>query len=382
MLRFVTILLFIIAIAVRSALLGGVAALLGLALIVTGLWTTRVGRALKVQRTVSPVLALGDTAEVVITLTNGSVLPVPWLLLMESVPPLLRALPLPHTVVALAAGGTRIFRYPVRAAQRGWYQLGPLQVRLGDVLGLGQHNLTLPAANVTVLPRVLPLAALPLPALLPFGPLSTSRRRGEDPARPAGVRPYQGSDGVRRIDWKATAHRNDLMVRRADPAIAPETTLALAFRAADYPARVLHDSLERAITATASLSVALLQRKLPVGLITNGIDPKHQDAVIALAQAKGDGQRLRLLETLGRLTLGSGGSLWEIMAQQPLPWGGTVVIVCADLTPDALPDVLRLLRRGQQLVVCLVEPTTLGQATARRYGIGCLVVDERGNVGR
>jgi hypothetical protein len=64
------------------------------------------------------------------------------------------------------------------------------------------------------------------------------------------------------------------------------TTIALAFGSRDYEARVLGDVIERAATAAASLAVALLQRKLPVGLVANGHDPQSGADGVALRPPK------------------------------------------------------------------------------------------------
>lgn len=379
-LRLLALAIFIAAVLFRSVLLGGIGMVLGSATVVTGLWNAGVKRGLRVRRVVEPTLGWNTDGEVELSITNSSLLPVPWVQIEESVPPPLRATAPPHLVFALPPGESRTFRYPIHGSQRGWYAVGPLRLTTGDVLGFRAERLAVRPNFVTVLPRVVPLTELGLPATLPWGPLSTSRRRGEDPARPAGVRPYQASDGVRRIDWKATAHRNELMVRRADPTIAPETTFALTFRLQDYPARVVQNALERAITAVASLAVALLGRKLPVGLIANGYDPKHQTEGVTLPLGKGDGQRQLLLEVLGRLEAGRAHDLLDLVSRQPLPWGGTLALVMADLTPSDLPRIAQLRRRGQQVVVVLVEATAQGTALAKRLGLMYLSIDSRGQV--
>jgi uncharacterized protein (DUF58 family) len=331
-----------------------------------------------VRYEVPTIVNYGETAEISIRITNTSLLPAPWLQMTDSVPPALRVSTPPQTAFMLGAGASRDFAYAVRGARRGYYRLGPLRLVMGDVLGLYTRQLTTPAAEMTVLPQVLPLQSLILPAQQMFGPLPSAMRRGEDPARPAGVRPYHASDGVRRLDWKSTARSGELQVRRAEPSVAPETTLALSFGGEDYPANVVKDSLERAIVASASLGAALLARKLPVGLISNGRDPKYPDAEVVLPQGKGDGHMQQLLQLLGRLESGADAPLADQLARHPLPWGGTLVLIVADLTSDLLPQVIALRRRGQYLVLALLEATSGGLALARSQRLPVYPIDERG----
>ncbi len=377
-LRILAIILVMSALVLRSTLLAAAAFMLGGATIITGWWIGRVERRLRVRHSVPGTVNYGEEVPVTIEITNTSLLPVPWLQVVDSIPLVLRTAPALRAAFPLGAGATRRLSYRVRGARRGFYHLGPVRLRMGDVLGLYLRQLTAPPAELTVFPRVVPLHELGLPAQLPFGPLPANLRRGEDPARPAGVRPYQASDGVRRLDWKSTARQGELLVRRADPTVAPETTLALAFRLQDFPARVVQDSLERAAVAAASLGAALLARKLPVGLVSNGLDPKHPQVEVVLPLGKGDGHLQLLLTLLGRLEAAEGPSLFDLLARQVLPWGGTLILMLADLHVELLPQIDVLRRRGQHIVTLLLEPSPGGLALARRQRLLGLPVDSRG----
>jgi uncharacterized protein (DUF58 family) len=180
------------------------------------------------------------------------------------------------------------------------------------------------------------------------------------------------------LDWKSSARGGTLLLRRAEASIAPTTTIALAFGSQDYEARVLGDVIERAATAAASLAVALLQRKLPVGLVANGHDPQSGADGVALRPAKGDEQRHQLLHLIGRLQVG-GADLWTLLRAQALPWGGTTVVVLSDLFIDVLPELTALRRRGQQLVVMLVDSSQNGRVLARQQqNITTYIVDRQG----
>lgn len=366
------------AVVIRSPLLGGAAFIMAGSPLVAAWWTGRIERGLRLRHVVPETLSYGETSTVTLEVSNTSLLPVPWLQLTTSVPLMLRAAPPLRTAFALGAGGSRRMTYPIRGSRRGFYRVGPLRVATGDVLGLYLRQLNAPAAAVTVLPEILHLHALGLPAQAPFGPLTRRQQRGEDPARPAGVRPYQSSDGARRLDWKSSARHGELFVRRSEPSIAPETTLALCFRLEDYPSHVVKDSLERAAVVAASLAAALLARRLPVGLVTNGVDDKNPGAEVVLPTGKGDGHLGLLLTVLGRLSASKGSSIFELLAGIPLPWGGTLVLILADLDMELLVPIQTLKRRGQHVTLALLEPSPGGVALARGQGLLPLSVDRRG----
>lgn len=363
--------------AIRSELIAAVSvALLAAALLSRG-WLRSVERGLLVWRELPEHLPWGESAQVVVTVRNRALLRVPWLEIRESVPLALRVADPPRRVLTLGAGESGSIGYTIRGARRGLYVVGPLQISLGDVLGLQRVRLNGPVSSVVVYPRVLPLPELGLPAALLVGPLRG--KRGEDPARPAGVRPYLPGDDIRRLDWKASAHGRALLVRRADATIAPEVTIALAFGRRDYAADVVQDAQERAVIVAASLAAHLLHVKLPVSLLTNGYDPATQQMGAAVGWGKGEGHRHLLLNLLGRLATGDDTPLFAVLAAHPLPWGGTIMLIIGDLSPACLPDIAALRRRGQGIVLLLVEATRDGLALARQEHLSAFRVGRRGD---
>ena len=94
---------------------------------------------------------LGESVDVMLTLTNKSRLAVPWLQFQESVPPELRLQATTSRVVTLRGRETVHYSYQVKAMQRGYYQLGPLRITSGDLFGLARQRFgTLPADHLTV----------------------------------------------------------------------------------------------------------------------------------------------------------------------------------------------------------------------------------------
>ncbi|MDL9981003.1 DUF58 domain-containing protein [Microbacterium sp. ASV49] len=128
------------------------------------------------------------------------------------------------------AGGDRTveFDYPLTATERGVYALGPLSVTTGDPFGLARRATTVGSTTrVTVAPAIVELPPLWDPAGEAGGTnLTTTSRLGQG-ADNLIARPYVSGDSMRRIHWRATAHRDTLMVRQEEQESTPQATVVL-----------------------------------------------------------------------------------------------------------------------------------------------------------
>ena len=366
------LILFVVAAALRSELF------FYLLYIVVGLqmlvrfWLRRGAGQLNWIRRAPTAAFPGERATVEVDVTNRGLLPLPWLTLTESVPPALHNPPTIREVLSLGANATYVLKYTIVGQRRGYYRLGPLTLSTGDVLGLDERILSRTEHDaLTIYPAALPLAELGLPASLPYGTLATPQRLFSDPARPAGVRPYQAADGVRRIDWKTTAHAGTPQVRRYQPAIALETLIALAFSRDEYGGRFAYDMMERALTAAASIATHLNQQRQPIGLCTTGIDAATDQPAGAVPVGPGRANLIAMMGILGRLELAQSGDLPELTSRAAagLGWGSTVVMITGQRGPDLIARLLPLQRRGLSVALIISEPTPSELGLPRQYGI-------------
>jgi uncharacterized protein (DUF58 family) len=116
----------------------------------------------------------------------------------------------------LLAHGRTSLRYEVVPSRRGSRRLGAVTVRYGSLLGLVSRQERTPlVATVDVYPDV--HAARSLELLRRQGRqdarLGSLRVRGGDTEFER-LRPYQGGDEVRHVDWRASARRDELVVRQ------------------------------------------------------------------------------------------------------------------------------------------------------------------------
>lgn len=366
------IILLILAVVLRSELFFYLLYLVVGLYVAARWWVSHSARRLHVRRSVPEAAFPGDNVTVTIEVRNTGLLPLPWLSLRETLPPALHTPPMVHEVISPGAVARCEVRYTLFSRRRGYYPIGPLIMQTGDVLGIGERTVgELPPAMLTIYPTVLPLEDLGLPAALPFGVLPISRRLFTDPARPIGVRPYQPVDGVRRIDWKATARLGEPQVRRYQPAIAVETMIAVAFSRAEYGGVYAYDTTERALIAAASIAAYLIERRQMVGICTTGLDAASHTPASALPPGSGRTRLLQILALLGRLELAQEGDLAKTIVQSStgLGWGSTVVMISGQRAHELLPCALGLRQRGFNVALVIADALPADLALAQRYGI-------------
>ena len=241
---------------------------------------------LTTQRTVTPArLPRGETAEVLLEVTNSDKRPGGLWVLGEQVPPDLG--PSPRLVVdRLPGGATARFSYRVLGQRRGRHLLGPLRLRLVDPFGLVERSAVgTDSATLLVVPRVHALGAQG-PAGGHGGGGEGSRRtiavHGEDDVS---TREYRYGDDLRKVHWRATARTGELMVRLEERPWRAQATLLLDTRSrahllAPRQATALRigpagdgdppaDSLEWLIEAAASIGTTLADRGAALRAVTD-----------------------------------------------------------------------------------------------------------------
>jgi len=242
---------------------------------------------LVVERTVSPgVVPVGGSASVRLDL-HGRGRGGPTLLGEDVVPPVLRASPR-FVVERLAAGTSASVRYGLVGVRRGRHPVGPLRVVTQDAFGLVALSRSSRAVD--------PLLVVPaLQLLAPLrvrgggaGASSVDPGAGEDDVVP---REYRHGDDRRRVHWRTSARRGELMVRRDERPRRAGAAVLLDRGAGDVVGAdpTGREAFERAVTAVASAGERLALDGVGVRLLLGAAG----DAV--RADARGRPARLERL---------------------------------------------------------------------------------------
>jgi uncharacterized protein (DUF58 family) len=227
---------------------------------------------------------------------------------------------------------------------------------------------------VLVYPKIVPLSALGLPALRPFGDLQTPRRLSEDPLRLVGARDYATGDSFRHIHWKATAHRQALQTKVFDPSAMLPLTIFLNVNTAEMLYEGIDSELqEYAITAAASIAAWAAENGHPVGLYVNSIAQVEAQR-IRIRPSRQPHQLLYILEALAKVMSFGRWPIETILQTEAvhLPYGASVVVITATTTPKLHHTLLDLRKRefGLTLVTLGEKAETLSLPGSRQYHIG------------
>ena len=336
---------------------------------------------------------IGEKVGVAVTIKNTGKLPIPWLIVEDSVPKeaLLQRPPRISldgrrmNIMQLGPGGQKLLLYQVNFLMRGYYQLGPLLLESGDLFGLHRRfRVETRPHFVLVFPKVVPLEGYDLASRRPIGEVRLTHRLFEDPTRISGIRGYQPGDPLNRVHWRATARTGVLQCKMYEPSCIAGLTLLLDFHKASFPAQGEPHRSELAVTAAASLANAVYQLGQQIGFITNGRDAadrirqegiRHEFRTRSLAldtvemegrndrlrpvvveTRRGPEQFLRILEALARVELTDGLTFSQLILETTsrLPRDATVVTLLADVPAETAIALGNLRRRGYAVTAVLV----------------------------
>jgi uncharacterized protein (DUF58 family) len=244
--------------------------------------------------------------------------------------------------------------YPVRPHLRGIHLIGPVLVRVSDPFGLTEFRQNLAGrGRLVALPEVAPLTGLPAGAGQGTGEDGSTRLRAGRGEDGVGVRQYRYGDDMRRVHWKSTARRDELMVRVEERPWQGGVTLLLDRRAAAHRGSGAASSLEWSVSAVASIGTHLHRHGQPVRLVT-------EDAQV-LSDTNGlrvdDYDNEMLLDALAMVSPSAGRELnWDAD-----PAGGRELIaVLGAITPSGVAELTRLRPQGTLNLAVLVDVRVWG----------------------
>lgn len=265
--------------------------------------------------------------------------------------------PFPAEGVQRTADGVSMtMRYPISGVRRGLTSLGPLRLITADPFGLFLRIDELgDVTPVTIVPAVLPLPRLADRTGRAGGTAQTSSHRLGQGADNLSPRRYAPGDSMRRIHWRATAHRGDLMVRQEEQESSPDALVILdraGSRWQDADGGTDADGFDRAVTACASVAVHLVDQGFAVDVVDatgvligrlRGAEDERDGLLVALAGvAPRSGERDQGLpaanegHTVGPLVMITGAIDATDAAALPHGGAGTPILLATSPGTDAL----------------------------------------------
>ncbi|WP_431778428.1 DUF58 domain-containing protein [Microbacterium aurantiacum] len=220
------------------------------------------------------------------------------------------------------------FVYTVTGSRRGVHELGPLAVTLTDPFGLVRRRVRFPSrTSVTVAPAIVDLTGLTDAPGESGGTLHATTDRLGQGADNLVARPYAPGDSMRRIHWRATAHRDQLMVRQEESESTPEASVVLDRGALRWSVEAQDLSGEdAAFDAAVSACISATARLVRDGYAVEVVD--EEGGILAERIESGDTAEVEELRTrLALITAHRDSGLAALTRQFANASTGPVVVV-------------------------------------------------------
>jgi uncharacterized protein (DUF58 family) len=239
---------------------------------------------------------------------------------------------------------------------RSNYQIGPLTVRVRDPFGLYLTERHLTHETLCVMPRPENLSNVRLRPrhVGPWPGLVASKALGMG-SEFYSLREYVFGDDPKRINWKASAHYNSLIVNETEAERVTDIMIVLDANVAFFgPGGI--EMFEREVRATASIARFLLRQGNRVGLVLQG---GERGSVPAGFGKRHERRILYLLAAArpGRPSV-STGYVMNLLANRMLPSRAQTVIISPLLDPEVREGIKQLSTAGYSMLVLSPTPTT------------------------
>lgn len=169
-------------------------------------------------------------------------------------------------------GNQRITRrLSFKTTARGTFRINELQATSKDLFL--RHTFAHIYSNdttVMVMPKRIPMKDFPSMRMKLMGDNMIDRVDPPDPYAFRGIRPYQSYDTMRSINWKASAHMNELMVNQYQATTDNEMRIYLNLT--PYMKSNADRLAEHSISIVSTLAADCMSHGIRVGFVTNGYD--------------------------------------------------------------------------------------------------------------
>ena len=363
----------------REILVVAAAALL---LVGTGLLVARIRRPrFEVVRLFSPpVVAAGSTVQVGLRIRNQAAAPSPHLVWNDAIP--WKEPSAPHELLPIGGGQSQrrvvTVGYELHPPRRGLYEIGPLVVEHEDPFGMARSTLAIGEHDRLVV----------VPALIDLPPGGPNLADGEGTAqlvqrRVTGndddltTREYRTGDALRRVHWRASARRGELMVRQEEHRSHPDARIVLDTRLAGYPDAVIDDADPWHPTSTSEAfewtvrMLASLGVHLDAAGFSVSIEETAKPQIDQLGERWDGGRREGFLTSLAGVKLVDAGPE-RLERAHVVDAAGPVFAVLGDPEILTVDWLIRHRRAGDVGIVFLVEPRS--HVVERLTGAGWLCI--------
>lgn len=227
----------------------------------------------------------GEKLELIETLSNNKLIPVPWVRVESRMSASLKFkrqdnldinMDQFHKSIFFLGGNSRIIRrHEILCLKRGYFDCSRVFVVAGDLFGLGSDSRDITGdTKLYVFPEILKPSQLPEAALKWQGDVAVRRWILPDPVLVSGIREYRSGDSQKDVHWGATARSGALQVKTRDFTVSPRIMLVFNTQITDDLAGAMHprdvDIVETGVNICASIAAWCVGNAFDVGFASNG----------------------------------------------------------------------------------------------------------------
>ncbi len=236
----------------------------------------------------------------------------------------------------------------------GVHPLGVLSCRVNDCFSLFSFSRSLktPFANVTVLPN--PIKTQPLTFSPGEGEASAIERAQADPTTPTDTRLWQEGDELKRVHWKLSIRRQQLIVHTYEQNQRPDALVLLDCAEPDAPENRRAAAIDTLTECCAGVLEALLDAGHAVRMPLSSTGTREVSGVGSESLAA-----MRRELALESFSAPPEFSRILALASRRMHRTGSTAILTTRLTPHVADDVIALSRMGPHTYFYLVTPAPL-----------------------
>lgn len=192
-----------------------------------------------------------------------------------------------------------LFENDLLLDKRGVYDLGPPELRGGDIFGFFSKKKVAPAHfEVVVYPRLVRIHPISIPKRSFYG-IPGTMCPVEDPVYVFGTRDYQPGRPARNIHWKASARHHRLQEKLCEP--AEQEKILIILDVEQYQTEQAKEELERSLEVIASVVRQFDRCRTAIGFATNAQIYGQKPHMLPISGSPMNLQTI--LETLARATI-------------------------------------------------------------------------------
>lgn len=301
---------------------------------------------------------VGDAVEIELQLYNSGMIPFSHLTINTNLPKKLTGEDEEVIIDSIMSNRKFIISKKIECKHKGIYDIGNIDIHFSDVFGIFswkkhfKEDITL-----SVYPKVPMLQNFDMPVRQHFGTVPAKNKAYEDFSSTKDLRKYISGDSLKRINWKVSAHRNELYVKNLELNASANVHVFLDTYYMNYM-----NHIEELEEKAAECSLAILKYSLSKGMAVGLYAFIEKSISIS---AKGMNQYNKFLEIITRLSGTGSIPISELVKReaQKMNYDATIVVITLNVDKLFVAQMNSLKMAGIYLSVIYICVDTIESST-------------------